>query len=180
MGAADRRNTEQELISLYGLTRREATAYVAKQKIGYSATAAYMGIEYQGVRNLIEKANKKIKRAEDMIISIIIPTDRPKEIQFETNILTRFYTRTTGAVGRFGHRSIIIMDDAMETGSADWIQANVFDKIQTDNVTTVSGVYSKVDELCGLFNTLPDNDDKMGYGVLKHKLDEMYVFTEII
>ena len=181
---SDRWEIEQSLSKLYGLTTLEATVYAAIvcMGIGREEMLQFLNKDKQSMRNILSSAKKKVRRVDShMIFSIIRPNTSSKEIQFATEILARFYAEVTGAQYLAGPDVIILTDNKVDqTGHMDWMEDNVFSAIPIGDVKNPFDVHKRVRLMCERYNDADKNSPKMGWGVLKRKLDQMYVKMNIL
>jgi len=179
----DRWEREQELKKLYNMTDMEATVYVACIDLDRDKALDYLGLERQTLKNILSSANKKMKKADTkMLVNIVRPTEKLREAtNYAVEIVAKFYTDITGADGRFGAYTISLLgNDPENKGDADWMDANVFNSVTITDAKTPSDVTDRVNRLRILYNSKSDGQKRMGWGVLKRKIDQLYVRMEIL
>jgi len=179
----DRWDREQELKKLYNLTDQEATVYIAVMDVGRDKAMEYLGLERQTVKNLLSYANKKIKKADTtMLINIVRPTEKLREAtNCAVEIVSKFYAETTGAEGRYGAYTITLLGNDPEVkGEADWMDAYVFSAVTITDAKTTREVDDRVNRLLMLYTSKAEGKQMMGWSVLKRKIDQLYVKSEIL
>jgi len=176
----DRWEEEKQLQEFYGLTEQEATVYVADKRIPRTEVSEYLGIERQTIKNILSSANKKIRKADTrMKISIVRPKTKTKGTQVSVDILARFFERVTGNIGDFGIHTIVFTNVEGGTGDADWMDMNVLNAVTIADAVTPADIEKRICALCEQYRIASNGQPKMGWGVLKRKLDQWYVEMDI-
>jgi len=175
----DRWNEEQELIKLYGLTPQEATVFIADKYLKREDLSEYLGIERQTIKNILTSANRKMRKPNGMQICIVRPSDKSRGTQCATEILAKFYSLTTGVNGWFPQDVIYFgNNDKEQVGDSVWMDSHVFRTITITDAVTHVDIDNRVNKLMDLYKAT-NSDGKMGWGVLKKKLDSLYVRINI-
>jgi len=156
---------EQELKKLYGLTDTEASLVIANKEMKRDAMSEYFNMNKATIRNILHAANKKMRK-DDVTLSIIKPAQ--KDTRDIADIFIRFYSEVTDATIHYGEHTILITDNTCGVGNYDVIERNVF----------VDEPISS-ERLCRQYDGLTKELQVMGWGVLKKKLDDMYVKVDV-
>lgn len=182
---ADNWFSEIELQKVFSLSPKEAYCHVcAENGMKASEIAEVSGISPNTVKVLIQRGANKMKKDTKKASVIVIKGNRDVEgvavKQHAIEVVMNFVALALDIPFKnLNHTYVLEGIDSNKPGDVQWLKERVFRKVDIMGTTNPAESKMRAEKLLSVYNTANEGQEKVGLGIVKYYLDQMYMQYDI-